>query len=53
MVMPTPLREVDVYELPGLDAEAASTLAERIWHAICATRNSAPRAGRMKHFGAY
>lgn len=27
---PAPLREVDVYALPGLDAEAAANLAERI-----------------------
>ncbi|MEZ4728243.1 MAG: hypothetical protein R3E79_14010 [Caldilineaceae bacterium] len=27
---PAPLREVDIYPLPGLDAEAAADLAERI-----------------------
>ena len=39
-----PLRVTEAYELPGLDDEAASTLAERIWH------GTAPRTtARTRH----
>src|SRR5262245_19797637 len=39
-----PLRVTDVYELPGLDDEAASTLAERILARHGATRHREDKA---------
>ena len=40
---PPPLHPEDVYELPGLDPEAASTLAGRVleWHGVSAYREDA------------